>query len=178
MSATSSSASSRKRSASAGSNCGRHLARPPKALLARADHAQELEDAWFIRAVLGLNVIAEPLGLLVCVGVAVDIGEQPGVVGRDAVGLANADSLADAQGDHRLAQAVLHRLATTEIGGEGKGRHELREPDTAPVATTGHRGSLDLIIPPRVAEERGIRQIGYRTEHAGGAMACEGELTP
>ena len=52
------------------------------------------------------------------------------------------------QRDHRLAQAMLHRLATSEVGGQGEGRDELREPDGPPVDRAGHRTRLILMIGP------------------------------
>ena len=125
----------------------------------RADHAQELEDAGLVRSVPCSDVVPEPLGLLMRIGVAIDVGKQAGVVGRSPVALADADPVTHPQRDHRLAQAVLHRLATTQIGGQRERRHELREPESPRGVTAGHCASLELIISsahPPIETKRGF----------------------
>ncbi len=74
------------------------------------------------------DVVSEPLGLLVCVGVAADVNEQRGVVDGAAFAIVEADSIGDAQGDDALAQDVLHRLPEAEVDAERQRRDELGEP--------------------------------------------------
>ena len=56
------------------------------------------------------EVVAEPLRLLVRVGVAPDVDQQRGVVDVGALLLVEAELLREAQRDQALAQHVLHRL--------------------------------------------------------------------
>jgi hypothetical protein len=131
----------------------RHLPRPRQTALARPDHAQELEDVGFVGAVLDDDVVAEPLGLLVGVGVTVDVGEQARVISRHTVALNHADAVGDPQRDNRLAQAVLHRLAAAKVSGQGQRRHELCEPYAPPIHDCRHRPSLDLPTSRRLARK-------------------------
>ena len=71
------------------------------------------------------DVVAEPLRLLVGVGVAADVDEQRRVVHDSALLLVQAGRLRQAYPDQALAQHVLHRLAETEIDAERERGHEL-----------------------------------------------------
>ena len=64
------------------------------------------------------DVVAEPLGLLVGVGVAAHADQQGGVVDDRPLVLVETDALGQAQGDQALAEHVLHRLAEPEIDPE------------------------------------------------------------
>ena len=73
------------------------------------------------------DVIAEPLGLLVGVGVTADVDEERRVVhGRPRV-LVEADPLRQLERDQALAQHMLHRLAEAEIHPQGERGHQLRQ---------------------------------------------------
>jgi hypothetical protein len=74
------------------------------------------------------DVVAEPLRLLVRVGVTADVDQQRGVVDDRPLVLVEPDPVGKAQGDHALPQHVLHRLPETEIDAEGQRRHQLCEP--------------------------------------------------
>jgi hypothetical protein len=90
------------------------------------------------------DVVAEPLGLLVGVGVAADVDEQGGVVDDRSRSLVELDPLGHAQRDQALAQNVLHGLPEAEVDTERKGRHELRQPNVRAIGLAGvtrsHRG--------------------------------------
>jgi hypothetical protein len=72
------------------------------------------------------DVVAEPLGLLVGVGVAADVDEQSGVVDGRALLFVEPDSLGQSQRDQALPQDVLHRLPETEVYAERERGHQLR----------------------------------------------------
>ena len=61
------------------------------------------------------DVVAEPLGLLVCVGMTADVDQQRRVVDDGALVLAQPQRFGETQRDHRLAQHVLHGLAEPEV---------------------------------------------------------------
>ena len=91
------------------------------------------------------DVVAEPLRLLVRVGVAADVDEQRRVVDGGALGLLEPDPVGEPQRDHALAQHVLHRLAEAEIDAERERRDELREPHLRHGPTMDHHASTELI---------------------------------
>ena len=93
---------------------------PVQRWVARPDHAHAGRNDADAGVVLVLDrferdVVAEPLGLLVRVGVAADPDQQCGVVDDSAGLLVQADPLGQPQGDQALAQDVLHRLAEAEV---------------------------------------------------------------
>ena len=88
-------------------------------------------DAERLVVVLGRlqrDVVAEPLRLLVRVGVAAHVDQQRGVVDGRALGLVEADELTEPQRDQALAQHVLHRLAEPEIDPQRQRREQLGQP--------------------------------------------------
>ncbi len=105
----------------------RRVARADKAHgRGRAGHAALLV---VVLARLERNVVAEPLGLLVRVGMAADVDEQRGVVDDEALIVVQPNAFPDAQRDQALAKDVLHRLAEAQIDPQRQGRHELGEAD-------------------------------------------------
>ena len=82
------------------------------------------------------DVVAEPLGLLVGVGVAPDVHEERGVVDDRPFVLVEAGAIRQLQGDDALAQHVLHRLAEAEIDAERQpatsSANRIRSGSTAP----------------------------------------------
>ena len=102
---------------------------------ARADqahHADHVTHAERLVVVLGRlegDVVAEPPGLFVGVGVAADIDEQGGVVDRRPFGLVEAELLTEAQGDQALTEDVLHRLPEAEIDPQRQRGDELGQPN-------------------------------------------------
>jgi hypothetical protein len=79
------------------------------------------------------EVIAEPFGLLVRVGMAADIDEQGRVIHGRPLLRVEPDPLGQPQGDQALAQDVLHRLPETEVDPERQRRHQLRQSDVVRV---------------------------------------------
>ena len=61
------------------------------------------------------DVVAEPLRLLVGVGVTANVDQQGRVVDDRSLILAEPERFGEAHRDHRLAQHVLHRLAEAQI---------------------------------------------------------------
>lgn len=93
------------------------------------------------RVGLQRDVVAEPLGLLVRVGVAPHPGEQPGVVDDRPLGLVQAQWLAHPERDQGLPDDVLHRLPQPEVGAQRQGGHQLGQPDLGALSRR-HRASL------------------------------------
>jgi hypothetical protein len=83
----------------------------------------------FVLRGLQRDVVAEPLRLLVRVGVAPDVDEQRGVVDDRPRLVVEAEPLGDAQRDQGLAQHVLHRLPEAQVDPERERRDELGQPD-------------------------------------------------
>jgi len=75
------------------------------------------------------DVVAEPPGLLVGVGMAADVDEQRRVVDGRALVLVQAGPLRDPQRDQALAQHVFHGLAEPEVDAERQRGDQLRQPD-------------------------------------------------
>ena len=118
----------------------------PEALQRRLAGPEEPQrrSARGARAVLVLaglerDVVAEPLGLLVRVGVAADVDQQRRVVDGDALVLGQVLAVREPQRDQALAEDVLHRLAEAEVDAERQRRDELREPH---VRAIRHRASV------------------------------------
>ena len=78
---------------------------------------------------LGSDVVPEPLGLLVGVGVATDPAQQTGVVGHVPLRDLELEKLRHPQGHQRVPQDMLHRLAQPEVGAKRDGRHQFGETD-------------------------------------------------
>ena len=83
------------------------------------------------------DVVAEPLGLLVGVGVAADVDEQGGVVDDRALLFVEPDSLGQPQRDQALPQHVLHRLPEAEVYAERERGHQLRQPNLRAIDLAG-----------------------------------------
>jgi hypothetical protein len=88
------------------------------------------------------DVIAEPLRLLVGIGMAADIDQQGGVIDSRALLLVEPDTLGQAHGDQALAQDVLHRLPEAEVYAQREGGYELRQPNLRGIGLAGHRATL------------------------------------
>ena len=91
----------------------------------RAAHAPELV---VVLPGLQLDVVAEPLRLLVRIGVAADVDQQRRVVDVGALRVVEADPIRKPQRDQALPQDVLHRLPETQIDAERERRNELGQP--------------------------------------------------
>ena len=91
-----------------------------------------------VLAGLQRDVVAEPLRLLVRVGVAADVDEQRGVVDVGARLLVEADPLREPQRDQALAQHVLHRLPEAQVDAERQRGDELRQPNVRAIDLAGH----------------------------------------
>ena len=98
-----------------------------------ADHGHHLPEAWCARSSylrrLQLDVVTEPLRLLVGVGVAAHADQQRRVVDAGAIAIVETDPLGQAAGDQALPQHVLHRLAEAEVDAERQRGDELSEAD-------------------------------------------------
>jgi len=79
---------------------------------------------------LGLetDVIVEPRRLLCRVGVAIGVHQQSEIKRRRPVLITGTGQLGETTGDHRLPQAVVHRLPKTQIGGVGQRPEQLCDP--------------------------------------------------
>ena len=84
------------------------------------------------------DVVAEPLGLLVGVGVAAHVDEEGGVVDDRALLLVEPETLGEPQRDQALPQDVLHRLPEPEVDPERERGNELRQADLRAIAPAGH----------------------------------------
>ena len=112
--------------------CSGGLPAPSRRIAAAA--ARTLPQLVVVLAGLQRDVVAEPLRLLVGVGVAADVDEQRGVVDGRALLLVEPEPLGEPQRDQALAQDVLHRLPEAEVDAERQRRDELRQPDVWPIA--------------------------------------------
>jgi hypothetical protein len=89
------------------------------------------------------DVVAEPLRLLVRVGMAPDVDEQGRVVDDRPLGLVEPDPLREPQRDEALAQHVLHRLPEAEVDAERERGDELRQPNMRTICLAGQRPRLE-----------------------------------
>jgi hypothetical protein len=96
-------------------------------------HVEHLESV-----ALHGDVVPEPPRLLRRIRVAVHVHHEPEVVDSLPLGCARANEIRQPQRQHRLADAMRHRLAETEIGGVRQGRHQLRDPDALPLRLIRH----------------------------------------
>jgi hypothetical protein len=87
------------------------------------------------------DVVAEPLRLLVRVGVAADVGQQGRVVDDGPLLVVQPDVLGDPQRDPALPHHVLHRLAETEVDAQRQRADQLGQthPVDADIAALVHR---------------------------------------
>ena len=90
----------------------------------RAPHAVEV-----VGVLVGLqgDVVAEPLGLLMGVGVATHVREERGVVDDRPLVVLETQVISETQRDPTLAQHVLHGLAEPEVDTERQRTDELGE---------------------------------------------------
>ena len=107
----------------------------------QAHHAQRFAGrAWFVvvlRCLQG-DVVAEPLRLLVGVGVAPDVHEQGAVVhGRSRL-VVESQPLGEPECDEALPQDVLHGLPEAQVDPERERRDDLGEPNRRSVRRGGH----------------------------------------
>ena len=86
------------------------------------------------------DVIAEPLRLLVGVGVATHVREQRRVIDDRSLVLVEAEVLGETQRDPALAQYVLHRLAEPEVDTERQRTDELRQANAFEIGRLLHPG--------------------------------------
>jgi hypothetical protein len=91
------------------------------------------------------DVVAEPLRLLMGVGMAPDADEQRRVVHVRAPLLIEPDLLGEPQRDQALPQHVLHRLPESKVHPERQRGDELSQPDVRTIGPFSHRPRL----PPR-----------------------------
>ena len=75
------------------------------------------------------DVVAEPLGLFVGVGMAADVDEQRGIVDRRSFDLVEAEQLAETQRDQALTKDMFHRLPEPEIDAQRQRRDQLGQPN-------------------------------------------------
>jgi len=103
--------------------------------------------------------------------VASDIDQQRRVVDDQALVLAKADPLRQAQRNPALAQNVLHRLAEAEIDPEGERGHELRQADlrTRGPLPSGHPAQGNHGLDPPKGNDRRRREA-----HASGVSLWPG----
>ena len=92
-----------------------------------------------VLAGLQRDVVAEPLRLLVGVGVTADVDEQRRVVDDGSLLLVEPEPLRESQRDQALAQNVLHRLAEAEVDPQRERRHQLRQADASTISIVVHR---------------------------------------
>ena len=131
---------------------GEHeLEADPEAVQGRVARAQQPQrrgrpaqapELMVVLARLEGDVVAEPLRLLVGVGVAADVDQEGGVVDDRALLVREPDPLGQAQGDQALAEHVLHGLAEAEVDAERERGDELRQPGVRAIGPTRHMPSL------------------------------------
>jgi hypothetical protein len=134
-----------------------------------ADEPQPLGNAAQAAGVVAVlggpegDVVAEPLGLLVRVGVAADVDQQGCVVQRRALGVVEAQGVGQPQRDDALPEHVLHRLAEAQVHAQGQRRHELGEAQLAAggVRRADRRHGFPLGRDAGCAVLRGPRAAGY-----------------
>ena len=123
--------------------------RPPGSELSQAgDRGTGAAQLVVVLAGLHRDVVAEPLGLLVCVGVAADVDQQRRVVDDCPVVLVESYAFGESQRDQALAQHVLHRLPEAEVDPERERRYELREPHMRAIGASRHLVSLYPALRP------------------------------
>ncbi len=95
-----------------------------------SDAAARAQASKLVVVLAGLerDVVAEPLRLLVRVGVAADVHQESRVVDDRALLVVESDPLREPQRDHALTQHVLHRLPEAEVDAERKRSDELGQP--------------------------------------------------
>ena len=109
---------------------GRHL---------RDTHRQGLEAVALER-----DVVAVPSRLLGGIGVAVAVDQHAQVVRRFSILLAGSGEIRQPKRHHRVAHAVLHRLAKAQVRGVRQCRDELGDAD---LTNMGHGPSLLRSVP-------------------------------
>ena len=112
-----------------------------------------------VLAGLQLDVIAEPLGLLMRVRMTPDIDQQSGVIHRHPVLLAEPGVISQPQRDQALAQDVFHRLAEPEVHAKRQRRDKLSQPDLRLAGTAPHQHSLTCLDPAARLPQSGTRSI-------------------
>ena len=87
------------------------------------------------------DVVAEPLGLLMGVGMAAHVDQQRRVVHDRPLARVEPCPLGQAQRDQALAQDMLHGLPEAEVDSERERRDELRQPDVRAIRPAHSPGS-------------------------------------
>ena len=108
----------------------------------QTQHADDVADAErFVFVLRGLqrDVITEPLGLFVRIGVAAHVDQQRRVVDGRPFDFVETRLLAQSKGDEALTQDVLHGLAEAQVDAEGQRRDELGQPDGCNLRGIPHR---------------------------------------
>ena len=95
--------------------------------LQRREQVADAAELVVVLARLQRDVVAEPLRLLVRVGVTADVDEQRRVVDVGTRLLVEPDALGQPQRDPALSQHVLHRLAEAEIDPQRQRADELSQ---------------------------------------------------
>ena len=119
---------------------------------------------------LQIDVVAEPLRLLMSIGMTAHVDQQRRVVNDRPRAVVQPGPLCQAQRDHALAQHVFHRLPEAEIDAERQGRHELGQPyrRTGGRAAWTRRGRIDQDLSPSVMNPGlGVRRRGRGRRGAG-----------
>ena len=135
---------------------------PVQRRVARADQPhgrqQAAHAAQLVRVLARLerDVVAEPLRLLVRVGMTADVDQQGGVVDRHPLLLAETRVVGQPQRDQALAQHVLHRLAEPQVHAERQRRDQLRQPGARSAGAPSHQASLTFGDPAPAAHEDGV----------------------
>ena len=119
----------------------------------RRAHAPEL---MVVLAGLQRDVVAEPLRLLMSIGMTPDVDQQRRVVDIGSSLLVEPDPLSEPQRDQALAQHVLHRLPKTEINAERQRGDELRQPEVRAIGLISHGSRLSS---PRVSDRSKRRKM-------------------
>jgi len=119
----------------------------------RAAHAAQLVEVF---AGLERDVVAEPLRLLVRVGMTAHVDQQRGVVDRHPVLLAETRQVGQPQRDQALPQDVLHRLTEPQVDAERQCRDQLSQPGARYVGTLSHQPSVTLQRPGACDGEDGV----------------------
>ena len=107
-------------------------------------HAAHAAELMGVLAGLERDVVAEPLRLLVRVGVTAHVDQQGRVVNRHPVLLTQTRLVGQPQRDQALPQDVLHRLAEPEVDAERQRRDQFGQPGARTAGPLSHRASLTV----------------------------------
>ena len=123
----------------------RERERDPEAVQRRGTRAEQPQHPGHLGQLAGRlsvfqrlerDVVAEPLGLLVGIGVTADVDQQRAVVGGRPRVIPGAGELTQARRDAALAQDVFHRLAEPQVDPQRQCGEQLRQPGTRIASVT------------------------------------------